>query len=1111
MPHVILFVDDEPQVLGLLKMTFPAAAGYESLTASSGDEALRILAHREVDLLVTDQRMPGMSGIELVSRARALRPDLCVVLLTAYTDPRDIVEAINKGEVYRYLTKPWEVGDLRQTVLRALDQVHLKREKAHLDAELERRMAALALASEIARDVGVAGGHESLVERLLSRLPGIVPCDLAVALVVPRTGAASLVLQRAPGTPQATLLKLKEDALASWAESGGAPIPEGQLRVRITGDSGIACQEAMRSRLTVPLQFDGHPGGLLMLQSASDDAFGEGDARVLDLLANELAGSLRVLAVKLGGERRRLERVVECMADGLLFVDSKSEVLVANPAARRMLRAPEEEPLTTRWLKETLGFYPFDLVRGLEPGGSAPAILTEELHLFDRTLSSIISPVTDASGQVEGVAVALRDVTEQKQLDERKEEFVQLVSHELRTPLTSITGALDLVLGGLVGEVSPKQVRYLRMARDSTEKLNAIADDLLDLARLAKGKLKMEVEIVHLEEIVRAVAERYGAAAPEKGLEIAVHLPPEPTKIVADSARISQVLANLFTNAVKFTPDHGRIEVSLFHSLAIQGWVGISVWNNGEPIAESDLERIFDKFEQARTERTRRVRGTGLGLAICRSIVESHGGRIWAESGPGEGEGVRFTLVLPPQPPPEGQPVSPRPSATASRQVLVPVLVADEPESAAIARGILLRKGFACMTARPGGDLVALVKQLRPRLVLLDPRVPGLGAPALLECLRRDPDLRTVPLLVFSAPEEREAAFQAGASAFLAKPAQAEELGGAVEVLLSGVRRARHRIVVVDDDPPIRAICSEILGNHGYEVHEASTCLEAVRLVRQKRPHLILIDVQLPDGDGFSLLEGLQEERAAEPFAAVFLSARGQTADKVRGFRLGADDYLSKPFDALELVARVDAVLRRRENAIGASPITRLPSGRAIEQEVQRRLEARVPFALCYLDLDDFKAYNDHYGYAKADGLLLQVGDLLRQVASTYGGDAAFVGHIGGDDFVFITSDDRVDETCRQVVAGFDRLIPLFYEREDRERGFIEAEDRFGTHRRFPMMSVSVVAVWVPPGRFERHAEIARAAADLKKRAKAIHGSVYLKDAPGESPVGGESTEIRSA
>jgi DNA-binding NtrC family response regulator len=144
MPHVILFVDDEPDVLALLRRTFPADEGYEALTAPGAEEALRVLAEREVDLLVTDQRMPGLSGVELVERARSLQPDLCAILLTAYTDPRDIVDAINRGQIYRYLVKPWESADLRQTVLRALERVDLTRERSRLLGETERRLAALA-------------------------------------------------------------------------------------------------------------------------------------------------------------------------------------------------------------------------------------------------------------------------------------------------------------------------------------------------------------------------------------------------------------------------------------------------------------------------------------------------------------------------------------------------------------------------------------------------------------------------------------------------------------------------------------------------------------------------------------------------------------------------------------------------------------------------------------------------------------------------------------------------------------------------------------------------------------------------------------------------------
>lgn len=1095
MSRRILFVDDERGVLDLLRATFPASAGWDSLVASNGDEALAVLAANEVDLLVTDQRMPGMTGVELIARARQMHPDLCAIVLSAYTEPQDVVAAINQGQVYRYVVKPWETRDLRRTVEQALERVYLQREREKLTDELERRFAALQLASEIARDVEPAGDHEALVTRLLDRLPGVVPCDRAAALVAPPGRAAVMVLERRGHAGEDSLLAIKDDVLVAWREGGGRAIAEGDLRLRVAGAFGPAPAPApMQSRLSVPLELDGAPAGLLLLESAEEDAFGEGDARVLDLLANELAGALRVTASRLGEERRRLERVIECMADGLLYAEAGSGDVVANPAARRMLGAPPAGPLTVRWIADTLGFYPFDLVRGLDPA-QGPALLAEDLQLGERTLSSVISPVTDGEGRLAGVAVALRDVTEQKRLERRKEEFVQVVSHELRTPLTSITGALDYVLKEGERRLEQSQHKMLSLALESTRRLNVLVSDFLDLARAAEGRLSMQVELTDLDELTRTSVERYLPAAQGKGINLETTTPREPVRIAADPGRLQQVLANLLTNAIKFTGEGGTIRVALFQSAAVPGWVGISSWNNGEEIPEADLERIFEKFEQSRSDRTRRVQGTGLGLAICRTIVESHGGRIWAESAPGQG--VRFVLALPPEPSPE-PPASVEKLIAAGRASPAPVLVADDFEASAVVKAVLLRKGLPCVAARTREEALGLAHRIRPRLLVVDLSARGLEGRELVEALRADPETHDLPLLAFGRPEDREGAFAMGASAFLAKPASAEQLGGAVEVLLSGARRGGKKILVVDDDPAIRAVCVEILSNHGYEVREAGSCAEAVRAVRERRPDLLLVDVQLPDGDGFGLLQRLGEERALDRFAAVFVSALGQPADKVRGLRLGAADYLVKPFDAMELVARVDAVLRRQETALAASPLTRLPAGKAIEAEVERRLAARDSFVLCYLDLDDFKAYNDHYGYAKADGVLVQIGDLLRQVVDEVGGPAGFVGHVGGDDFVLVTEESRADEACRQVIAAFDRLIPLYYDREDRERGFIESEDRFGIRRRFPIMSVSVVSVWAQPGRFERHADIARAAAEMKKRAKAIPGSIYLRDVPAE-------------
>jgi GGDEF domain-containing protein len=260
------------------------------------------------------------------------------------------------------------------------------------------------------------------------------------------------------------------------------------------------------------------------------------------------------------------------------------------------------------------------------------------------------------------------------------------------------------------------------------------------------------------------------------------------------------------------------------------------------------------------------------------------------------------------------------------------------------------------------------------------------------------------------------------------------------------------------------------------------------------RPDVILLDPALPDGNGLDLLREIKSDRNTSSTSVIVLSAQNETEVKVKALRLGADDYVTKPADREELAARVETVLRRRELELAASPTTRLPGGLAIEAEVNRRIASGLPYTLCYLDLDNLKAFNDYYGYPKADGVIRQTGDILREVVTAHGTPEDFLGHIAGDDFVLITTPQRAEPLCDKVLRAFRRIIPLYYNREDRERGFIEARDRHGRERRFPIMGLSAVAVTDPGGRYEGHAQIALRAAELKNEAKAIEGSVFLAD-----------------
>jgi signal transduction histidine kinase/DNA-binding response OmpR family regulator len=721
-------------------------------------------------------------------------------------------------------------------------------------------------------------------------------------------------------------------------------------------------------------------------------------------------------------------------------------------------------------------------VRGWEYGGQKAYL--EELKIDARDVKLVVRPVVGAGQALRGVLIVLHDVTEQKLLAQRKDDFVGMVSHELRTPLTSITGALDLLLNKIPGEINEKQHRFLDMARESTERLNALVDDLLDLTRFERGAMRMTFEVTHLDEVIARAVEKYGPAFDERKVQVTVDVA-RRARILADPNRLTQVINNLLTNAVKFTPQGGQVKVTVGQFDDAPGSCVLSVWNSGDPIAEGDLERIFERFEQARTPKNRNVPGTGLGLSICRTIVHAHGGRIWSEPDAG---GARFVVVLPEQPP-QRTPEELQATAAATRgQVLV---VEDDAHVAWLLKSMLLQAGYRVTIASSGDEGLALARKLKPDVISLDHALPDVEGLKLLEIFRHDPETKAARVVVVSGRPMRDEAMRAGAAAFLQKPIHADVYLAGIDALMRQTRRGRGRVLVVDDDPQITAICAEVLQNQGFEVDRAGSVADARLAVSRQRPDLILLDVALPDGDGFRLFEELKADRASAPLSVIFISARSDTSAKVRALKLGGDDYLVKPFDALELGARVESVLRRRSAEALASPTTQLPGSAAIEREVQRRLAAKLKFAFCYLDLDNLKAFNDYYGFAKADGVVRQTADLLREVTAQAGDGTEFVGHVAGDDFVFITSFEQVDVICRRMIESFDRIIPLYYDRVDRERGSIEADDRFGEKRRFPIMSVSIVAVMADAA--TPHPELARLAAELKKKAKAMPGSVFLR------------------
>ncbi len=1093
----LLLVDDDPDVLELLEETFTEA--YDVVTARSGGDALEILRSRRVDLLITDQRMPGMSGAELIERAKAADPDLLCVILTGHSDPADLISAVNTGHVYRFVTKPFRAPQLIETVRAAVAELGVRRESVQRLADAQRRSDALEAMVEMGNAAGAQSTYGDIVDVVTAALERVAPLDVSATLVrAERARPAALTLRARTTVDEAELRALKEEVQQRYRALTGDALADSDVLVRVTGRPPPAAATGRRlsTRRFVPLRAGGEAIGVLAIAAQRDTAAGEVDAALLDVFADRAAELIDGLRARIDDERSRMNRMVEGMADGLIMTDAAGEVVVENSAARALLAVPEGQPLTSKYLREALSFYPFELVRGWERrGGHA---VSEDVEVGGRVLRSLVRPVTGAGGRLTGVVVVLRDVSDDRHGERKKEDFVADVSHELRTPLTAISGALDLVLNH-AGPLSEKQTRYITLARGAATRLNSTIDDLLDLSRAAREGLKPALELRCLDEIVAQAAARFEPAFHLAGVQVIHKRPAEPVRMLLDEARIAQVLNNLLANALKFTPKGTRVEVETFRLPDVAGMAGFAVSNEGSHIPEEDQERIFQQYPQAKGGR---VRGTGLGLPISRTIIEAHNGRIWVESAPHKG--VRFIAVLPVEAteyeatpviahPPAPGPVLPVLRARSTSRSPPPpprVLVVDDDRATGYAlKGVLLGAGYAVDLCHSAADALTVARRTRPSAFLVDVCMPGVDGAQLIEILRHDPETRSALIVAMSAPDQAARGQRAGAHASLQKPVDAARLTGTLAALIHA-RREGARVLVVDDDPAMRALCGESLRALGYSVAEAGDAHRAIQQVAAFRPDLILLDVLLPDKDGFQLLEELKADRTTSHISVIFISARSETRAKVTALQLGGDDYVVKPFDALELCARVETVLRRRDAE--ASPTTMLPSSSAIDRAVSERIKRGGAFTLGYLDLDNLKAFNDYYGYAKADGVVHQTGDLLRAVMAEHGSADDFLGHIAGDDFVFITSPERANAIGKSLIDAFDRIIPLYYNREDRERGYIETDDRYGDKRRFPIMSVSVVAVTDPGGRFKSHSDIAAMAAGLKQKAKSQAGSVFL-------------------
>lgn len=322
----------------------------------------------------------------------------------------------------------------------------------------------------------------------------------------------------------------------------------------------------------------------------------------------------------------------------------------------------------------------------------------------------------------------------------------------------------------------------------------------------------------------------------------------------------------------------------------------------------------------------------------------------------------------------------------------------------------------------------------------------------------------------------------------------------------------KDTILVVDDEAHLRKILKFHLESTGFNVVLAEDGVQALEVAKREQPALILLDLMMPRMSGNEVIRELKVEMATRFIPVIILTAKMGTEVKLRQLEDGAQDFITKPFSLNEVVVRVKNVIAWSRMQRHANPLTGLPGNVSIEEELTRRIIGKEAFAFLYVDLDNFKPYNDHYGYHRGDQAIFALSRILMSSVRDAGHRDDFVGHIGGDDFVIVTTPDRADQVAGAVLKQFEKTSPSLFDAEDATCGYIEVKNRMGTMQKFSLLTLTIAAVMNDQCEIQHVAQASDIAADLKRFGKTLPGNVFVKDRRGrvvlEDGVGVAPVEI---
>ncbi|MEM7556061.1 MAG: response regulator, partial [Cyanobacteria bacterium P01_A01_bin.84] len=617
---------------------------------------------------------------------------------------------------------------------------------------------------------------------------------------------------------------------------------------------------------------------------------------------NQLVFQVKQLLQEQKESTAHLRAIIDNLADGLLVSDINGNIINSNPVITRMFCLGDVE-LTGINCHE---FMP-EIVELLTQSQQNPqTIFTTELELTKykighASVTGIVEIVSEHDSESNseklapkyiGSVILIRDITQEKEIDQMKTDFISTVSHELRTPLTSVLGFASIIQEKLEADVFPllpienrKSKKTIRRVRDNiniiiseAERLTALINDVLDIAKMEAGKLEWKKESIQVEKLIERSLLVTSSLFSDHNLELIVDIESGLSEIIGDRDRLMQVVINLISNAVKFT-DRGSITCQ---ARKLDNHIVVSIIDTGAGITSEDRAKVFEKFQQVGETLTDKPKGTGLGLPICQQIIEHHGGDIWVESQIGKGSNFSFSL-----------PLTKRDSISELEKIInldslmrqlkehstqsIPtcsldqktiLVVDDDSNIRELLRQSLEPQGYIVNQACNGLDAIKQIKLVKPDLIILDVMMPQINGFDVAAILKNNPETMDIPIIMLSIVEDKERGYRLGIDRYMTKPINSDSLMTEISSLLCQGTSTK-KVLVVDKNASALLTLSEVLQTQGYNVVEASNGEECIEKALSLKPDMIIVDSGL--SQQYDLIKTLRFEKKMENFCFILL------------------------------------------------------------------------------------------------------------------------------------------------------------------------------------------------------------------------------------------------